>query len=328
MEEEYIGGVIEDPREDKSRDWQHKEFATAVVLSWLPKEQKDWKSYTLRNQDGSGSCVAQGASKSLETKLGEVMSAYPIYQERKNYPTTGMWLQDMGDILKKKYTVKEVDAPSQMMNDTMMNVKKDFSQVTDKYGIEGYVFVDCKDIDAIGSLIASGTSVVLTFGSNYQEWSDVPSVQGNVKWGHCVCGTDQILYNGQKAIVIEDSWGKFNQWKGQRVITEDFLKARCTGAMYFINPKKLDGKVHHTFNLVMMYGMKNDEVRILQDVLKQDGCFPTGVNSTGFYGNATAHAVDKFQRKYQVAPVAELDVLQGKRVGNRTLAQLNKLYAK
>ena len=91
---------------------------------------------------------------------------------------------------------------------------------------------------------------VLTFESNYQEWQSVPEYLGTpIQWGHAVCGVDFTLYNGKKSIIVSESWGiGATQFNAQRVITSDFITARCTGAMYFLfDETTFPVKPIHTF---------------------------------------------------------------------------------
>lgn len=87
-------------------------------------------------------------------------------------------------------------------------------------------------------------------------------------------------------------------------------------------------KFSHKFEKQMRFGERSDEIRILQDALKNNGVFPLTVTSTGYYGNITRLAVLAFQKKHNVASLAELNSLNGKLVGVKTLAKLNELFNK
>ncbi|KKS98277.1 MAG: Peptidoglycan-binding domain 1 protein, partial [Candidatus Giovannonibacteria bacterium GW2011_GWA1_43_15] len=66
-------------------------------------------------------------------------------------------------------------------------------------------------------------------------------------------------------------------------------------------------------------GMTNEQVKLLQQLLAKDPSIYTG-EATGYYGNLTQKAVEKFQQKYgiEVTGVA----------GPKTRAKLNELYAR
>jgi peptidoglycan hydrolase-like protein with peptidoglycan-binding domain len=62
----------------------------------------------------------------------------------------------------------------------------------------------------------------------------------------------------------------------------------------------------------------------LQERLKVEGYFPTHIDSTGYYGEITRQAVEKYQRANKVAEEWELNLVSGKVVGLKTLKALNK----
>jgi peptidoglycan hydrolase-like protein with peptidoglycan-binding domain len=55
--------------------------------------------------------------------------------------------------------------------------------------------------------------------------------------------------------------------------------------------------------------------------------FPLNTESTGYYGSITAKGVLEWQLKHNVAPVDEINSLQGRRVGPATIAKLNEIYS-
>jgi peptidoglycan hydrolase-like protein with peptidoglycan-binding domain len=113
-------------------------------------------------------------------------------------------------------------------------------------------------------------------------------------------------------------------------VSEEFLKARCYGAGVLFDrsntitpPKKLS----YNFKNVLTYGMVNNaDVKALQAILKAEGLFPD-VECTGNYFQVTQQGVRKFQEKYKVAIAVELALVDGKRVGSKTLKRLNELYS-
>jgi hypothetical protein len=194
------------------------------------------------------------------------------------------------------------------------------------------------------------------------EWTDMPTVKypelvlnaGDTA-RHSVTAVDFTLYQGKKALIIEDSWGKLFGLNGQRIISEDFFRARNWFAAYPINfafddqtqpqPQPSPGptKPKYTFTKPLVFiawnVIKNQpadpalnesqktDVVALQDILKYEGRFPANIASTGYYGAITAKAVDSFQRAHQVAPLSELDALRGRRVGDKTIKVLNDIYS-
>lgn len=192
-----------------------------------------------------------------------------------------MWLADLGRIAKNIGTTTEALDVSQKIGEVEMN--RDITVQTPQ-NVAGYVMVNPKDIDAIAEAIHAYGNCLMTFGGNRKEWTDVPvynpALPEDIR--HCVCGVDFFLYNGKKAILIEDSWGKATTLGngGQRIIKESYLKARFFDAMYLI-PKTF------TFTRTMRYGMVGEDVRQMQKILK--------ITLDGIFGKATLSAVKNFQ---------------------------------
>lgn len=274
---------------------------------------------------------------------------------------------DAFNIARKGATLEEL-VPSQDMNDSQMDgmeipqYKQDVGSV---FKIGNYVSLPIKDIDTIASIIqTTNKGVMVWFYFKSDEWTDAPTVKYpdlNLYAGdtsrHSVTAVDFTLYQGKKALIIEDSWGKSFGLNGQRVITEDFFKARNWFAAYPINfafddqtqpqpepqPSPGPGKPKYTFtkplvfilwdssknqpaNLALHENQKSDVVA-LQNILKYEGHFPSNVSSTGYYGSITAKSVYAFQVSHKVASLSELDSLRGRRVGEKTIKALNEIYS-
>ena len=311
-------GLIPDPRSEaeKVKDFKHEEVSMAVALNWN-KPLQDAPNHSQRDQNGSGSCVAQATAKAEEVLKKYVPSAHPIYARRSNFPNPGMWLQNAGEIMRKQGTTTEALDPSQKMSEVQMNapVTVDTPKKEPLY----ITITDFKNIDKIAEAIELYGHCVITVGCNGSEWTEKPVYSGNslLNFFHAVCATYYFKdEQGKKCLRIDESWGANNP--GHRIITEDFWVARGTAAMYFIPD---DGKPHHTFRQNLHFGMmSNTEVKFLQDILKFEKLFPLSQLSTGNYLQITARAVLAFQTKYGIAPPSANDV------GPLTRAKLNELY--
>ncbi len=77
------------------------------------------------------------------------------------------------------------------------------------------------------------------------------------------------------------------------------------------------------FTQSMHFGEEGIDIKVLQTVLNLDGILPT-LPITGFYGNLTSKNVLAYQLKHAVDTPEALAVLQGKIVGPKTIAVLNK----
>lgn len=323
-------GLIPDPRtpEEIAKDYPHKEIApAAVVLNWN-RDISGAPKYSLRDQDGSGSCCGQSGAKALEVLTSIIQSAHPIYRRRFNFAGFGMYLQDVGHIVRHMGTTTEALDPSQKMTEAQMN-----ADVTVDTPLKGYLyaFPNIKNIDEIAQAIEVYKHCLITFYGNLQEYaySEKPVVnpEGQLDCAHCICGvyyfTDE---HGEKCILIDESWGP-NQIR-RRILTETYLSTRGTGAMYFIppTPPPTPQKPKFRFTSYLSYGQNNYSIKVLQDVLKYEGLFPLNVASTGYYGPITAKYVWAWQIKHKVAPLTELNALKGMRCGPKTIAELNKWY--
>lgn len=330
--------------EEKEKDFLFKEMvATVDPVNWVEKTPEQWRSFPLRNQDGSNSCVAQTLAKMLgilwQLKYGEFVdfSASYIYNKRtnKNWANNnaGMIFTDAFDIARNYGITLESIMPSQNMNDEQLDAVKEKehgNQIAKKvFLLDNYVKLETGDIETVASILQkTGKPVMVWFAFNYDEWTDIPVANSiNPRLRHSVTAVDFCLYNGQKAIIIEDSWGSVGiDGKGHRVITEDFFKKRNVLSVYPISFKvtqQQGEKPKHTFNENIEYGKRTNEIIILQDILKYEGLFPSNIQSTGYYGTVTAKSVLAFQKKYNIPD----DNLGGKLVGVKTRAKLNELYS-
>ncbi len=343
------GALLDDrPQELKEKDYQFSEIvSTANPVTWVEKPRASWRNFPIFNQDGSGSCVAQTIAKLLgvlywlKNNVYVHFSATHVYQRRANKPSAGMTGVNALDIAREGVTLEAL-VPSQDMNDAQMDgavIEKYKEDVGKIFKIGNYVILPIADIETVASVIQTTKKAVMVwFYFQYDEWTEVPVVknaslnivgQGTVR--HSVTAVDFTLYQGKKALIIEDSWGTSYGLAGQRVITEDFYKARNFFAAYPIDFKFAEQtdelvKPIFTFSRDLVLNETSNDVKALQDILKFEGLFPNNVESTGFYGSITAKAIYQFQVKHQVASQSELDSLQGKRVGEKTRQKLNQLY--
>lgn len=342
--------------EEKSKDFKFEELVASVnPVNWVEKPQSAWRKFPIFNQNGSGSCVAQTEAKELgvmrmqnSPEDGYInFSATHIYQRRANKPSAGMNAVDARSIAAQGVTLEEF-VQSQAMTDAQMDaavVKPYEKAIGEVFKVPNYIALPIKDIEAVASFIqTTGKAVMVWFYFQGDEWTDHPFVRNpNLELGaaatsrHSVTAVDFALVNGKKCLIIEDSWGIQYGLGGQRVIDEDFFRARNWYAGYLQNFKfedqtqpnpepTPDPKPHYHFSQVLTFGMRHQDVQQLQNILKYEGMFPTNVDSTGYYGSVTAKAVLAFQRKYKVASESELTSLAGRRVGDKTLAKLNQLY--
>ena len=346
-------GALIDNRspEEKEKDFTFEELvANAAPVVWREKSQEEWRSFPIYSQNGSGSCVAQTMAKLLgvytylKTGFFVKLSATDIYQRRANRPNGGMSGVDSFNIAQDGTTL-EGFAPSQDMNDREMDaieVTSFMKGVGEGFAIGNYMTATPGDIDTVASIIQeTGKAVMVWFyfsnGKRPVEWTNVPEVHhklplvGGSTVRHSVAAVDFCLYKGQKALIIEDSWGLDRAIQGRRIITEDFFKARNFFIGHFMNfefETNQEDATKPRFNFLFDLEFSptfttSPAVVALQNCLKFEGVFPKNVDSSGYYGSVTRTAVEQFQIRYGIAGPGEAGF---GRVGPRTRGELNRIF--
>lgn len=326
---DFQSGAVPDPRPvtEQARDFKFTEtVANAHPVIWTEKNPVNWRRFPIFNQNGSGSCVAQTQAKEIGImrflKDGTYVhfSATDIYQRRQNKPAAGMWAVDARNIAREGVTL-EVLTPSQDMTDKQMDsvIVEDYKhQVGSVFSVSNYLEDPAGNIEVIASIIQStGKGVMTWFYFEIPEWTGQPSViNSNLTVNspsaarHSVCAVDFTLYQGKKALIIEDSWGTSFGMAGQRIITEDFFKARNWYAGHLINFKFETGGVKPSYDGVTIIS--------LQKCLRYEGFFPANIDFVENFGPITKKALIQFQEKYGIDPIGVL--------GPITKAKLKQLF--
>lgn len=330
MTDNFQSGALIDtrPEEAKLKDYKFEEIVSAPnPVNWIEKPQSEWRHFPIFNQDGSGSCVAQTLAKLygilywLKNQTYIHFSATHIYQRRSNKPQGGMGSIDAFNTARDGVTLEEL-VPSQNMTDAQMDsidipqYKKDVGAI---FKIPNYVTLPVGDIETVASVIqTTGKGVMLWFYFKNDEWTEHPVVKypnldryAPDTARHSVTGIDPVLVGGKKCIIIDDSWGSSYGLAGERIIDEDFFKARNFFAAY---------PVTFAFDTSPIKPHYDESIISLQDCLKVEGLFPSNVESTGVYGPITIKAVNQFQVKYGLHPTGTGTV------GPKTKAKLHELY--
>lgn len=308
-------GVIQKKRSEKEikKDTSSLELAYSVAPKW--KEKKRWKKYTVRNQKGTYTCMAQTGAKIVEvTYPDKVFSASPIYAERAN-SGAGMWLGDLFEILTKKEKITlESRIKSQMLKsdaEIEKEAKKwneEDTKISEMFSPEKYAYCS-NDIDEIAGHLEAGVGLALVTFGTVAEWSkEKPQI---IKEGlqyedkeavvkHGIAIVDYGLIGGVKHLKIEDSahFGGISE----RWIDQKWLNKRCMGVGFVIELGEMvePTKPHYVFNNDLDYGMlKNKDVVALQDALKWLQLFDPRIESTGNFLGETFRAVIRFQEKYR-----------------------------
>jgi hypothetical protein len=360
------GARLDDrPEAEKLKDYHFGEIVAATnPVAWTEKPRASWRRFPIANQNGSGSCVAQTIRKQagvmyfLRHGVFPNFSASDIYQRRSNRPAPGMNGVEAFELWRQGITLNEF-APSDGLTDSEMDslgIPPQAREAGRIFRLGNYVILPTRDIDTIASVIqTTGKAVMVWTFWRSDEWLAVPRVlQPDLTLAaapgrHSTAAVDFTMYEGEKALVADESWGVADTFDGQRVLKESFFQVRNWFAAYPINfafddqtKVQPQNRPRHTFNQPLAFIPWDDtkdrpadmprheaqlrDVIALQDVLKHEGAFPRNVASTGYYGAITAKSVLAFQRKHLVAPEAELAALAGRTVGPKTRAKLNELY--
>lgn len=155
-----------------------------------------------------------------------------------------------------------------------------------------------------------------------------PPVGASVTWGHWIYAGKAKLVDGKKMIGLLNSWGEDTGDHGWQWIGEDYFSGNgiyiMGGWTHVLAERQVSSKsLTCNFSVNLSYGIKSDEVKLLQQALQLDGTLPLTVQTTGYFGPATLGAVQKFQEKYGIA-------IQGTpgygMVGPKTREKLNELF--
>lgn len=336
----YIGAFDDRSPDEKAQDFRYDEIASGIPqVNWVEKRPV---GYTPRNQDGSGSCVAQTVAKMLEIadfkndKETTIYSATPVYQNRRNKPAPGMSYVDALSQPIKSGTRLERDVPSQNMGDSAMD-----NEVIDGGDAPvrplNYIVLPT-DFETVAYNVQKYGSAMVWVKSSYEEWcKDVPEGKSDSEAvRHSVTAVDCILYKGKKYLIIEDSWGTWQNVsdiplnEGQRAISEEFFLKHFffAGTYLTFNYEGMQGqRPSYRWLHTMKYGDVNEDVRMLQVALQYLGFFPKNVECTGKFLSITARALRDFQVSMGINDFKDEKDVRKIRAYTKTITKLNDLFA-
>lgn len=321
MENEiYLGCRNTQTPEQIAKNYTLSDVCTAEApVIWTEKPRENWRSFPIRNQDGSGQCVCMTLATEMgiifKEKYGEWIdfsSSFP-YQARKYPDISGCTSEDIYSIFPKIGNIFEKDMPSQEMNDSqamLVEKKKYFDDLAKTYKIARISLPI--NFETIASTIqATGKGVMVWFRFHPSEWTTIPTISNNIpSSGHSVTAVDFTLKDGKKYLIIQDSWGLKYADKGLRLISEEYFYERCYQAGYL-----------KTFEI-----QNNDAIPerpkfdgsivSAQKCFKWEGLFPANINEVESWGNITRTACIAFQKRYGIEPS----------LGNFGPLTKNKLY--
>lgn len=342
-------GALPDSRstQERQRDYSFEELPKSSPVIWYNFDE--WRinnenllaEMKVHDQNGSSSCVANTIANICsilnfyEEGKWLQFSARWIYPRRANFPAEGMSANDAAHLFIEHGGVFECLLPGDLKTEQQMNQKLDalpsYDTIGKIYTPDSYVW-NLTNIDAFAEAIQKNKAVMTFVKFGNGEWNhEVPIIKGDqVNYYHSVTALGYFIYKGKKAILILDSWGVTSGSKGLRIVTEDWFNANrvYTGVSFIDLPNKKFTKdtiiPKYTFNKDLEYGMRNNDVKKLQEVLREMGFFPN-IEPTGNYFGITVNAVMDFQLKHKVIKTKQ-DEGAG-RFGPKTRKLMNELIA-
>lgn len=312
--ESYHGAEDLRTQEEKNRDWNQSEFvASANPINWVEKKEQDWRSFPVLNQFFTYKCVAFTTAKLalinywLKTKELLKFSPNTIYDYRSNKPGGGMVGYEAFKIWQDKgISLDAVCHSDQLQESIPFEISLFAKEVAKGFKLGNHITIDNGDFDRVASTIqTTGKGVMVWFYFTHREWSQTyPQVMDNLPnpyvdaaSRHSVTAVDFGMINGKQYIKIEDSahFGGLNV----RYISREFFTARNYLIKYPMNfnyedPQPLPPTTPKlTKNLKK--GMKDPEVKVLQQILRTKGYFPSNVDFSETFGNVTETSVKAFQ---------------------------------
>jgi hypothetical protein len=343
---EFQNGALIDTRtkEQKEKDYNINEIVSSVaVVDWKEKPESEWRKFPDQNQGPSGSCVMSSLKKIASVLLWLKEKTYvpfsgAFYQLRSNKPAGGMIGVEAFEIWRKNGLPLEQLVPSENMTDAEMDaikVEQYEKEIAEVFKISNHIGIDNGDFETVASVIQkTGKAVMAWFYFTSEEWSkliptvDVQNLNIITALRHSVAVVDYFLYNGKKYLLIEDSahFGGLTR----RLISEDFFRARNFFIRYpmtFQFQEKVEEEnivVDINFEKDLEFGMKDQDVVTLQNLLKELGYFPANIESTGYYGAISVKAVRDFQLAKGI--ISSIKGLGAGRCGPLTRAFINNNY--
>jgi hypothetical protein len=335
--EQFSYGWLGDEREHLDERNYHTEeiFKSYPSPNWTEKKPSEWRRFEpIRNQSSSSSCVAHslalalGIENYLEEGKFEVLSARFIYSRGYVEPDGGMYYLQALEIARKEGTCLEQQMPSLGLNENVMRRKDDETPnirwVAQIYKANSYVFLPL-DIDVIAGVLEQTKKGILLGTRFNQGGFSKPEVvlDKNGVYGHAVVATDYTIYNGKKALIFQNSWGK-DDWgiNGLGIITEEQFKNGVVLASYLIDFKYEPQKINKPKMFInanyLKVGDRGSEVVKLQIGLQWLGYFPANQECTGYYGGITRQAVRDFQKNYGLLVTGTADL--------NTIKKFNEIF--
>lgn len=203
--EDYDLNIIPSPID--TRDWIAETIHPKFVLDTSLDLKKDLQP--IRDQGNQGSCAAQSGAcvkewqEKKDINFNEYMSPQFIYNLRENFPSSGMYLRDLMQILQKHGSVPERDFTYGGSNRLVKPSDKLLKKAKD-YIVENYAQI--KSMQGLKTaLVQNGPCVIAVpvyhFGEDmWKPKEGFTEIQG----GHAL----SIVGYNTKGFILRNSWGE------------------------------------------------------------------------------------------------------------------------
>lgn len=306
----YPGLIL--PSEEALSALSKIEEVTSTInpVAWKLLDMNKVPSYPMYSQDGSGSCVAHSwsliASILYFMRTGNPIKFSPawIYQQRVNKNTMGMIGTDVAHIAAQGLLPHDL-MPCMDMGEVAINAIPTYpwyKDVAKVFALEDRLIqLPTGDIDTLVSTMqTTGKPINVWYTFDYGEWNSEPFViTSNPPLRHSVVAIDYGIWNGKKAIVIQDSWGaNSTQYGGRRIITEDFHQKRNFFTGY---PRRFKFEISNT------KGIFNGSIMSFQECMQSIALFPIDVPFVENWGPLTKKACIAYQKLKNIPQSAIMD---------------------
>ncbi len=296
--------------------------ASANPVTWKPLDINKIPRYPTYSQNGSSSCVAMSISLIASilyykrTNIQIMFSPSWVYKQRVNKPDGGMVGTDAFSIASKGM-LPEILMPSQDLTEGQINsvpIYPWYQKVAEVFALEDQpVNLPIKDIETVASVMqTTGKPVNVWYDFLRTEWTSIPFISGifGLLLRHSVVAIDYGIYEGSKALAIQESWGVgATQFGSIRIIKEGFHNARNIFAMY---PRRF------RFETTEDKPKYDGTIISFQRCMKAIALFPDDVPFVENWGPLSSSACKKFQEKYGIQ--------QTGLIGPQTNAKLMELF--
>jgi len=293
-------GLIESPkdRRDISLEWMQPK----IELRELPKEYIIPYKLKILYQNGHPACVGFSSA---------VMKSEKERREQNAVDFDGLW------IYKK---CKEIDNYSG--NGTFFRVGMKVLQKVgakplntleteaSKFKIGSYMRVNNLSFDGLKSAIYQNGVILAGFHGDKEGWRTAYlKPPKRATFGHAVAliGWNKDYIIGQNS--FGESWGD----KGLFYLPKNYLPFEAWAILTDLPSQDFDltpNLPKYEFKNDLYSGMRNnEEVKILQKILKLMGCFPLAINETGNYFSITVKAVKCYQARKGISQVGRFGPL-------------------